>query len=505
MNTRPSLATAFMLLNIACGDGSIAVPDRGSDGATDGSTVAATEGPGSTRPGPLSTTGQDDPGIDDGDDADSESTEPLDVCGDGVRTGSEWCDGADLGGASCSDFGASGTLQCTDTCDLDRCVCVWEDGWGCEIPEPICGNGALEPGEVCDGNQFARWEEGIDCAAVLGPEFHGPISCDTCELDTSACGTCGDGVVQEKFEICEPDQGSTIDCGTWLGEGFGGVASCANDCQWDATQCVATCGNGVVDGGEVCDGVDLGEQTCQSQGFFGGTLQCVGCSLSTASCHDCGDGVLAVGEACDGEDVDGTTCADVVPLGIGSVTCGPTCELVTDDCMSVMPQWNGELVITELMVASLANPEFNPGEWLEVHNVSADTSFDLLGCELHGVAPFETVAINLSVPIAPGAYATLGRGTQEVLGFAPDFYLPPQYTMINGGDTVSIECGDIVVDTVTYGEEAPWPAFQPGVAIATTPSVTNASANDSGEAWCSAVGAYALMQLGTPGGPNDCF
>ncbi|HIH21166.1 MAG TPA: hypothetical protein HA222_00690 [Candidatus Diapherotrites archaeon] len=36
----------------------------------------------------------------------------------------------------------------------------------------------------------------------------------------------------------------------------------------------AVCGNGIVETGEQCDGTDLAGQTCQSQGFVGGTLGC---------------------------------------------------------------------------------------------------------------------------------------------------------------------------------------------------------------------------------------
>jgi hypothetical protein len=36
------------------------------------------------------------------------------------------------------------------------------------------------------------------------------------------------------------------------------------------------CGNGIIEAGEVCDGANLGGETCQSQGFTGGTLACNG-------------------------------------------------------------------------------------------------------------------------------------------------------------------------------------------------------------------------------------
>jgi hypothetical protein len=35
-----------------------------------------------------------------------------------------------------------------------------------------------------------------------------------------------------------------------------------------------TCGDGIIDGDEVCDGADLGSETCASQGFSNGPLGC---------------------------------------------------------------------------------------------------------------------------------------------------------------------------------------------------------------------------------------
>jgi hypothetical protein len=47
----------------------------------------------------------------------------------------------------------------------------------------------------------------------------------------------------------------------------------------------STCGNGVVDAGEQCDGSNLNGQTCASQGFSGGTLSCTAsCAFDTAQC-----------------------------------------------------------------------------------------------------------------------------------------------------------------------------------------------------------------------------
>jgi hypothetical protein len=47
------------------------------------------------------------------------------VCGDGAREGAEECDGADFGGLTCVDYGfTGGTLACTGGCTVDTSGCV---------------------------------------------------------------------------------------------------------------------------------------------------------------------------------------------------------------------------------------------------------------------------------------------------------------------------------------------------------------------------------------------
>ena len=69
-------------------------------------------------------------------------SEPA-VCGDGMVTGNEQCDGADLAGHSCADVGGAnglGKLACSPTCTFDTSVCHG----------PVCGNGVIDPNETCD-------------------------------------------------------------------------------------------------------------------------------------------------------------------------------------------------------------------------------------------------------------------------------------------------------------------------------------------------------------------
>lgn len=101
-------------------------------------------------------------------------------------------------------------------------------------PVDTCGDGIVDPGEDCDGEESVD----IDCRDLSETEF-GPVGCsDTCTYSTDQCYTCG------------------------------------------------TCGNGIICGTETCDGSNLGDATCESQGnYSGGTLSCTDlCTLDTSQC-----------------------------------------------------------------------------------------------------------------------------------------------------------------------------------------------------------------------------
>jgi hypothetical protein len=56
----------------------------------------------------------------------------------------------------------------------------------------------------------------------------------------------------------------------------GGELACDETCQLDPSGCHAyTCGNGVADGSDACDGPDVNGETCENQGYDGGTLDCL--------------------------------------------------------------------------------------------------------------------------------------------------------------------------------------------------------------------------------------
>jgi hypothetical protein len=341
----------------------------------EGSTDAPTTGEPTTGDSTTGDSTTDDPSTGDG----------GPVCGNGIIEADEQCDGEALGGEDCATQGfLGGALGCSGDCTLDTSRCV----------APVCGNGTIEGGESCDGADLGG--ESCQSQGFDG----GVLACaGDCTLDASACTmvTCGNGVI-EAGEVCD---GASLGGQTCVLQGFGGggVLACAAGCAaFDTSGCLLPpiCGNGVVDAGEVCDGADLGGETCVTQGFFGGSLWCAaGCGAfdtgacivaggdccaphSGPGCDDaaceaeicafdpfccatawddlcagaassspacvgaggtcppaavCGDGLIEAGEACDGANLGGQSCASLGFGGGGVLVCALDCSaFVTAGC-----------------------------------------------------------------------------------------------------------------------------------------------------------------------------
>ncbi|PCC72974.1 hypothetical protein SAMN02745121_08514 [Nannocystis exedens] len=101
-------------------------------------------------------------------------------------------------------------------------------------------------------------------------------------------------------------------------QGFGGgTLGCNADCGgFDVSQC-DPCGNDQIDDDETCDGAALANETCESQGFGGGALACnATCdAFDTSQCD-----VLDPGETCDGAALGTATCESLGFDG-GVLTC----------------------------------------------------------------------------------------------------------------------------------------------------------------------------------------
>ena len=124
----------------------------------------------------------------------------AEVCGDGFRDRSEECDGDDFDEELlvCSPgtiFSPEKSFKCTSECKVDRSeVCA----------VPVCGDGVISGDEVCDGENFL---EGVrTCPDELGEKENAVYRCtDQCTVDLSqACEVpiCGDGKLTGN-EMCD--------------------------------------------------------------------------------------------------------------------------------------------------------------------------------------------------------------------------------------------------------------------------------------------------------------
>ncbi len=263
----------------------------------------------------------------------------VDSCGDQILDPGEECDSG-IGALTCESLGyynPEGQLRCLSNCHLDAAECGGR-----------CGDNQVDAddGERCDGIQL----EGQSCQSLgFGG---GVLVCgDDCQFDIHGCANaCGNGVV-EGSEVC--DDGNQRD-------DDGCSRSCVPENGWDCddqepTHCVSSCGDQVAVADEACDGADTRGVTCLSLGYHGGVLVCsAGCELDETPCQPfgrCGDGVLqSEHEDCEGSDVGGQTCLSL-HLYPGELTCGQDCIFDTSRCVG----WCGDGVIEPAETCDGAN------------------------------------------------------------------------------------------------------------------------------------------------------
>ncbi len=246
------------------------------------------------------------------------------VCGDGVTDGEEKCDGADVGGKTCSSLGFAlhGTLGCKPDC-------MGYDTSGCFR----CGDGKKDTGEVCDGPKLG--DKTCKTEGFSGGKLRCRITCQS--FDTSDCYKCGDGRIDDG-ELCDGVAHAGQTCAA---KGFeGGTLACASTCKnFDTSGCYK-CGDGKITGTDVCDGAKL-NKACKDFGFEGGALKCrKDCKwYDFAACFKCGDNKITGKDTCDGTDLGGKSCTSL-GFHAGTLAClGDCSKLDPSSCLHHVTQY----------------------------------------------------------------------------------------------------------------------------------------------------------------------
>lgn len=250
-------------------------------------------------------------------------------CGDGViqTLYGEACEGSGLQEQTCEGLGYyGGQLLCGVDCTYDESGCS---------AVGRCGDGVIQAGfgEACDGDDLG----GFSCAEDTNYHAGEAVCNENCRLDLSACeatGTCGDGVLQVAYEGCDGALFPGNPSCTLLGY-HGNNQGCTADCTPDLSPCIASgrCGDGIRQQMyEACEGSDLANNDCPFFDFYGSGLSCNGdCTYSLTVCEAngyCGDGVIQTtfGELCDGENVGANTCESAGYPNGGVLRCNDYCQ-----------------------------------------------------------------------------------------------------------------------------------------------------------------------------------
>jgi hypothetical protein len=244
------------------------------------------------------------------------------LCGNGAIDAAEECDGADFGAATCDSETAGalpdGTLTCEADCTISTGNCVNNN---------LCGNDNIDAGEDCDNGDLG----GANCDdATNGALPLGTLACDdaACQFDTSGCfaPVCGDDQIDAPEE-CDNNNLDGENCNTITGGAFPqGTLACDGLCQFDTTLC-GLCGDGIAQANETCDD-DCGGNGCNgSDNGDGCSSQC---QLEVqGNCNN--DNNQAGGEFCDGTDLNNLDCTS---FGFASGTLNCTaCNFDTTACV----------------------------------------------------------------------------------------------------------------------------------------------------------------------------
>ncbi|MBU4315146.1 IPT/TIG domain-containing protein [Patescibacteria group bacterium] len=208
-----------------------------------------------------------------------------------------YCNSSAGGDGVCSTY----AYQTTRTRTCNSSSCIWVEDWEdilCRAPGS-CGDGIVDDGEECD--------DGND------------DSSDACTIECTL-NVCGDGYFYAGEEQC--DEGD--DNGTLCTASYGSTCTyCNEDCK-AVSSSGSFCGDGVINGSEFCDGLDV------PYTYYSLTLDSIAAGycdpdLLYSSSADGSSSCLELG-VCNGGTDNGQKCYQFLSCGGGGVCVFPQCN-----------------------------------------------------------------------------------------------------------------------------------------------------------------------------------
>lgn len=257
------------------------------------------------------------------------------TCGDGVLDEAELCDGDALGDKQCADLDPSltGALACTADCAaFDLSACTVDPAAPRVVFNEVTSRGVLDGPAI--GDAIELYNAGGGPADLSGwklsdePTFPADKTYVFPPGTQLAAGAYlvlvtrdGTGVGDFPFGISDSKQETltllgpagvpldkvvvdgpaAVDSYCRLPDGTGSWQRCDPTFGAANVPASATCGDGVREGDEACDGSDLAGNTCAGLGFAGGALACsTACGLDAAACES--DSLVVLNELESGAD-----------------------------------------------------------------------------------------------------------------------------------------------------------------------------------------------------------